>query len=892
MEDFKSEARRKISENIKHRTHRKEIYTEGDEYNEENVGSGQFEYRITPEREASAKRNSSEIDKLSNQRGIGGDEGEDTVKRESVQKERNKEASKKSEAPEASFEGNNIKRDSQIDNEAREKEGSLEEEDYAIAQRERSKNFYKKKEEQSDQMTQEEEDLLTAAGDKAKDIYNKETNPDKETEKNIQEQGAIETKQQQLKRKEAELKRKDKPYNEGVIDMKENVDYWKSSQEGARETFENRGDQLRREVDAAFEEVAQAQERLIEKRQNLGKFNRLRNYLGIPSQESRNLGREYNQAEEEYSQARERYKDKYQQYTRHLYNKRREELEKERGEALERRDSIRLVFSERLVKGDENENGERGESQSIFDYFNNKNLELNRRRLNQLNESRNAIWRRIVETYQRQPRSRRIAGSIVLAGAAGAGAGLFAGASASAAMGYGLYRGGKSLAKGVAGSALSGLVERGVNSRQSRQRGKEEEGLRENLSQRFNEGRNQENEERSNLFDLVDQFNENERRRLRNRRLATGIAAGALAGSFYGLSDFGGFAGDGPGGGSLPDQDKNDSRMAVNATEENGGKKEDVVLEKDKDPQKEYSDNSAELLDKFNQNMKERVENFSEVDEGEIYDAGKELESESDIETEEVEEEKDPTSREDSGVEGSAEILEGYTLNKGDTVWGKLEEYYDGDQNKTGNEILSFKNNLKEDLVEQGFFENAEQADEYMTWRFRHMEVGMEVNMTKEGLDIPGFADEEHINRFKEEELGMREEDLSAVEPEDNSDNTTPVEQESSSSEAVTEEESEPLNEQAEVVESSQELVKGLEDVGIETDSEAWGIAQELTVEDLLENFPPNAGISQIQSNMPPGASLEEAEQLREISRTVDSYTPSSADQTLMVDRFLEDNAG
>jgi hypothetical protein len=298
------------------------------------------------------------------------------------------------------------------------------------------------------------------------------------------------------------------------------------------------------------------------------------------------------------------------------------------------------------------------------------------------------------------------------------------------------------------------------------------------------------------------------------------------------------------------------------------------------DHSEKFEDDTSELLEKFNNQFKSDMESFSEVNQNDI----------NRVPEQQWEDEKISETDNEENTEAGTEILADYSLQKGDTVWGKLEEYYDGNQNKVGNEILRFKKDLAENLMENGLFENKEQAENYMTWRFRHMEVGMKVNITENGLDIPGFSDDEHINRFKEQELGISRESSSPADS-NNPENVNSDKQEESSSESKSQEVGGADKEMTEAVQPSETLVKGLEDVGVEVDSEAWEIAQGLTVEDLLENFPPNAGITEVQSNMPPGASLEEAEKMREISRTVDSYTPSMTDQTLMVEKFLEDNA-
>lgn len=211
------------------------------------------------------------------------------------------------------------------------------------------------------------------------------------------------------------------------------------------------------------------------------------------------------------------------------------------------------------------------------------------------------------------------------------------------------------------------------------------------------------------------------------------------------------------------------------------------------DHSKEYKDETARLLDEFNKKVSSDIENFSNVSEEELYNSLSEQEVSSvegfDSNSQWPENYRTPYAEEDSdvspyaeegpsgenaaegeaGLEANPEVLESYQLAKDEAVWDKLEEYYDGEpnqQNKVGNAVLKFRNGVKDNLLGQGVFDNEAQAEQFLNWRFRHMDVGSEVNMTKEGLNIPGFANDENISRFKEEELGVAGEAGSGAEAE------------------------------------------------------------------------------------------------------------------------------
>jgi|GEM_PF-2110632 len=494
--------------------------------------------------------------------------------------------------------------------------------------------------------------------------------------------------------------------------------------------------EIKQEADRLFEKTLEAQENLQRINNQRNVFNKMGHVLGKGKNKEGHINKEYKEAEEKLKEAQKKYRNKYQEFASAVVQNKEDELKSQGGvkEALSGK-LKNFILTEKVAAGfRKDEKGEKvSDKLTLFEYINQNEKRLAEKRAEVLSEKKKGNLQKMGEWYQSLSTKKKLVLSFGLSSAVGAGIVFAGGAGFSMALGYGALRGGKAVLRRLTTGALAGAATMGVHKGTKKWNEKREKSLYGKT-----EGEAAENLG-NDLFKQLDQYNETLRKRERNRKIIVGVTAATLLGTAVGLEAF---AGGETGGTGKLDSDNVDPKPA--------GAQETETPKEGGPPQQ-----PSEVL----KNIVLGDETSGSTESPPVL--GETGQSEAAVEI--AENPLAQESGESSASEQEQLLNKNFQLESGGTVWGRLSEHFNGDRQEIGKALAGFKAETVEDLTERGMTEA--QANQFIEWRYRHMDVGTEFGLKDGKLEISGFDDENMLNRFKTENPGVVVNEVSSGQP-------------------------------------------------------------------------------------------------------------------------------
>lgn len=588
---------------------------------------------------------------------------------------------------------------------------------------------------------------------------------------------------------------------ENVIEMKPNA-------KGIYEYGEKKD--LRSKVDEIYKDLSELQKKFNSARKNYNLWKRIaRRIKGAEiedeeffdeeelrrakkekkKEERIAVKEEYERAERQLEVGKMKYKEVYEEYVLAEYDKHKVGGVPAKGIGA-------FMMGEKVVdvgkeKVDEKGNKEKiNEKVSLIEYYNARLLELNNLQIENTDSKTKTTFKKAWEYYKNMPKWQKIAlGAVLAGGLAMTTGGIVAGVA------YGGYRAGKGMASAGMTSVLGTFFTKNMEKFKAEKWKRSEEKIEGNY--RWGQS----------ILAEIDRYNNEIRKKQRNDSLKILGIAGAVGGS---ASFFNSEILDLVGAGQVKIIDAEalnkagsfKVEMSSSAVDQDkltdfqmGGKQEDVedVIDIKKaetlgGSKEEIATNAAKMV---------KGEDFSEIPEEEEWKShyknkenlfgeagqesdvkGAEMPPESEREFLKTEPEKwkdhygEKSASEfwqgtDEAVENAGTALaddEAIAINpevgefkmveplgeKG-TVWGASSrlDYFEGNQTKVANAILKFKKEVMKNLMGEQGMSQAE-ADDFVEWRFKHMQPSDEVAIDKNGsISIKGFDSKKILRFFK-----------------------------------------------------------------------------------------------------------------------------------------------
>jgi hypothetical protein len=538
---------------------------------------------------------------------------------------------------------------------------------------------------------------------------------EKENQKNNEEKNSNESKKDKTEEKNKSEK--------GGSNSSEKSQTESKSQEKENDKEKN-AEKLKEEAEQAFQELLEGDSSLREIKKKRGKFKKTLAILGIGKKEEAGIKKELEDQEKIVEELKEKYEAKFNEFSQELVKERERELKSEGKNENEIDDLIRkFAFDDKVISVDKKaENGQiEKEKVSLMEYFNRNQEKLLDNREGILSEKQRAILKKIGENYSSLSKTQKIVLGVGLSATAGATVALAGGAAISAALGYGAWRGGKTLLRRATVGALSGVAIKGMNTGLTKRAEKKNIADLEKAKGEFTSGFK---DGQFNLYDVLNKQNLKERKRNRNKKIAVGVTAGALFGTVIGVEGF--MAGDADA--TIPDDD---SLKGV-PDRTNGGSIADKINEDKTGSGIEKDQKLAGSEKYFTEEGKLSEKNFRETQ----TKAGNEFHENYDKEK----------------ITEALKLNSHFELAKGGNVWNSLSEHFNGDKQEIGKVLAGFRAETMDDLMKNHGMSEV-RANQFIEWRYRHMNIGTAFELKNGKLEIPDFDSDQKIAQFGKTEF-------------------------------------------------------------------------------------------------------------------------------------------
>lgn len=546
-------------------------------------------------------------------------------------------------------------------------------------------------------------------------------------------------------------------------------------------------DAIRAKMDQAREQMMDAKKSQMDAKGGLNKFDRLKAFFRMKGNDG-TARKEYFDRENQYKLADQKFRRAYEEYCKTLYDQKRQEMD---GSGMDKNSLQYQQAIYEFVSGDKviDVRGADGQAvkKGIIEYFQDTQLEVDNMRLERMDSRDKSIALKLMDKYRSMPKSKRLLLGAAVAAGIGVGGSMAGGAAASYALGYGVWRGAKSLGRAAFGAGLSSWLNERLKTRDEKENQAKEVKLYQELSKGFKEGKLE-------MADMIIKLAQDKKRQDYKRLVAVGAAAGMSSAAFtlYDLH----YLSPQPGGGT-----SSLGRPGIKAAyaAETGGKA----------PMPGVSEPSIEMPKATKIEPTVRTPYDTGVNEIKTpYDTGAgKIETPNGTVTNKVETPADTVPKDMKGspvperpagkgqyhmkdgvkyyqtsegktfrvktpeyphtkfeqqtvakperivvdVSQSAEkppLFQG-KLAKGDTVWDKLENHYNGNQRDVANKLVEFKKATAYDLTHNHGM-NPVQAKKYIEWKFTHMDVGDTVQIDANGrLNISRFTHPDEIEQYR-----------------------------------------------------------------------------------------------------------------------------------------------
>jgi hypothetical protein len=272
------------------------------------------------------------------------------------------------------------------------------------------------------------------------------------------------------------LKEKMKYYENKIKKEKEesvNNEKQKSSEKSEKKTNSEQKqetkkttEELKQEVEKTFKKLLEAEGDLGKTKNDRGLFRETQAWFGIGKTKEGHINKDFEIKKEIAKKIKEEYRVKYNEFARKLEKEERNKMKKEGKSEATINELIGLwalvdptiSVKEKKVNGTEEE-----KKVSLFEYMNRNEKKILKKRQEVLSEKEKGLARRLLEKYNNLSKTKKLIYGTVISSVIGATIVLAGGAALSTALGYGAWRGGKTLFRRSTTGALSGVAIKGAN---------------------------------------------------------------------------------------------------------------------------------------------------------------------------------------------------------------------------------------------------------------------------------------------------------------------------------------------------------------------------------------------------------------------------------------------
>jgi hypothetical protein len=548
---------------------------------------------------------------------------------------------------------------------------------------------------------------------------------------------------------------------EGVYADDRNPSYFKEKEQNKERTVE----ELRKETDELFEKHKEAEASFRKTQNNRGLFRKTQALFGIGKNKDGHINKEFEDNKKLVEKTRQEYRAKYNEFARQLVENKKQELRKEENSEENVKDLIGswILNGQAIPIREKREDGnEEEKSISLFEHINRNEKNILEKRREASSEKEKGSIRKSLDWYNNLSKTKKLIYGVGISSTIGATAMLGGGAAIGTALGYGAWRGGKTLVRRVIVGAGAGVAIKGVNSFLSNKENKKNladlEKTKDNFAGEF-ENENQE------LFKILEKYNKNKNKRKIKRRVIVGGTTIGLLGTALGLEALasGDVSVDDLKSVNLKEIPVPDNYDSIEVADKEvlsgmvGGEGDydlkkthgNEVYENDSRPETESQgtnhDNLDEKVEKeINQPENNTIADKVNEDKNSTSSGGDDFRE--DI-ANKVNEDKNFKS-----VFEAEKLNHSFELAKGGNVWNSLSEHFDQDRPRVGRVLNQFKIDMLEDLTENHGMTH-EQAEQFIEWRYRNMNAGMDFELKNGKLEIPEFDSEQKIVQFGKTEF-------------------------------------------------------------------------------------------------------------------------------------------
>jgi hypothetical protein len=528
--------------------------------------------------------------------------------------------------------------------------------------------------------------------------------------------------------------------NSNSENQKENINPEKAIYAGDREPShfkekkENKEktdiDQLQAETEEALNKLLEVEEEFQKTKNKRGIFKKAQAFFGVGENKEGHVNREFIDQKKKIKKLKEEYKTKYNNFAKQLVENKKQELKNEGNSQETIKDLIGswILSGEAVSVKEKKEDGAEEEKKiSLFEHINENEKKILEKRKEASSEKEKGSIRKSLDWYNNLSKTKKLIYGVGISSGIGMATVLGGGAAIGTVLGYGAWRGGKTLVRRVIVGASAGAAIKGVNSFLSDKEGKKNLADLEKTKDNFVGEFENENQE---LFKILEKYNKTQNRRKITRRVIVGGTTIGLLGTTLGLEALasGDISVDHPQDIDFEKVPISDNTSSENLSEGNIGSRKFF--------HKDHVD-GQDALEEMKGTTKDHIDGQdapdSKVDNSRI--ANK------------VNEDKYFKS-----VFEAEKLNHSFELAKGGNVWNSLSEHFDQDRPRVGRVLNQFKIDMLEDLTENHGMTH-EQAEQFIEWRYRNMNAGMDFELKNGKLEIPEFDSEQKIVQFGKTEF-------------------------------------------------------------------------------------------------------------------------------------------
>ncbi len=522
--------------------------------------------------------------------------------------------------------------------------------------------------------------------------------------KDKQEKGELISNQEASLLKEMDLKKNKSNFTEKKFEEKKDI----SENNFVEMDDENKQvnlDDLKEKADLSFQKLLEKETEFQKIKEKRGFFQKTQAFFGIGKNKESHINKEFEDSKKVLEELQKEYQNNYQEFANKMVAEKKENVQFDQQKQL--KEILKnYILTEDVVKGiKKKEDGSEEEKMfSLLGYLNQNEKKLLEKRQETLSEKRKGVLKTAWEKYNSLSKKEKMIYGVGISSTVGATIMLGGGAAMGTALGYGAWQGGKTLLKRLAVGAVGGAIFSGVASLSNKEADRVKSNYKIERDEKIVGGfeKNQ-----GNLFEVLNEYNKKEKRVNLTKKGVLVLTGVGLAGTALGMD------------GLVSSLDNIDNIDGL----ENDGLSQDVKFKETKIPEDKDLKVDKEPEEKTITSNKPIK---SDKNLGENYEA----------------EESEKGLRLNSSFE----------LAKGGNVWNSLSENFDGDRQKVGNVLAGFRAETMKDLMENHGMSEV-QADQFIEWRYRHMDVGTDFSLKDGKLKIPGFDDERKIAQFGKTEF-------------------------------------------------------------------------------------------------------------------------------------------